>query len=568
MSEKTNLQELIDNVALSTGADKRRCDGFVRALFEAIASALEVDGVAKIKGLGTFKLLTVEERKSVNVQTGEEVVIPVHTKVSFLPDKALKEAVNKPFAHLQTYILNSNAPVDGTEDESGDGDEDGDSDEQEDESSVEEADSDNIDDSADENVTVVSSDNASEADKPQDEQLDENEPMTNDNHKDVEENAANKEDLTNDGKHLDWADDWELEYSGPEPNPENVKTSISLEESESITTPSAERNSEDDTPKQSLNENSQEEETTCVSDENTSLVDSHVEIDENKEESDENKVPDDIVPEVEVQKTNLQEKEETQKIEETPENPTVADPFVNLQAKDKKKDKNQPVVTPQQVRNRKIMGVCIVMFVLILVMVVIAVIRIDPDFFKNMRKQDAGETPPVMPTDTTSLTQELNVYKTQNGKSDSIVNNDAKAKTQKSVSTSSESNKNKADKAVLNSVASTAPSNQSPDKKFRSDFVSYMQTKHPQVRLSTSGKPEQVVLVKGLRLTLVALKAYGDKKYWIYLYLYNKDKITDPDRVKVGTVLTVPNLDKTLVNGNNAQTLSIASEVISNFAKH
>lgn len=568
MSEKTNLQELIDKVALSTGADKQRCDGFVRALFEAIASALEVDGVAKIKGLGTFKLLTVEERKSVNVQTGEEVVIPVHTKVSFLPDKALKEAVNKPFAHLQTYILNSNAPVDGTEDESGDGDEDGDSDEQEDESSVVEADSDNIDDSADENVTVVSSDNASEADKPQDEQLDENEPMTNDNHKDVEENAANKEDLTNDGKHLDWADDWELEYSGPEPNPENVKTSISLEESESITTPSAERNSEDDAPKQSLNENSQEEETTCVSDENTSLVDSHVEIDENKEESDENKVPDDIVPEVEVQKTNLQEKEETQKIEETPENPTVADPFVNLQAKDKKKDKNQPVVTPQQVRNRKIMGVCIVMFVLILVMVVIAVIRIDPDFFKNMRKQDAGETPPVMPTDTTSLTQELNVYKTQNGKSDSIVNNDAKAKTQKSVSTSSESNKNKVDKAVLNSVASTAPSNQSPDKKFRSDFVSYMQTKHPQVRLSTSGKPEQVVLVKGLRLTLVALKAYGDKKYWIYLYLYNKDKITDPDRVKVGTVLAVPNLDKTLVNGNNAQTLSIASEVISNFAKH
>lgn len=568
MSEKTNLQELIDKVALSTGADKQRCDGFVRALFEAIASALEVDGVAKIKGLGTFKLLTVEERKSVNVQTGEEVVIPVHTKVSFLPDKALKEAVNKPFAHLQTYILNSNAPVDGTEDESGDGDEDGDSDEQEDESSVVEADSDNIDDSADENVTVVLSDNASEADKPQDEQLDENEPMTNDNHKDVEENAANKEDLTNDGKHLDWADDWELEYSGPEPNPENVKTSISLEESESITTPSAERNSEDDAPKQSLNENSQEEETTCVSDENTSLVDSHVEIDENKEESDENKVPDDIVPEVEVQKTNLQEKEETQKIEETPENPTVADPFVNLQAKDKKKDKNQPVVTPQQVRNRKIMGVCIVMFVLILVMVVIAVIRIDPNFFKNMRKQDAGETPPVMPTDTTSLTQELNVYKTQNGKSDSIVNNDAKAKTQKSVSTSSESNKNKVDKAVLNSVASTAPSNQSPDKKFRSDFVSYMQTKHPQVRLSTSGKPEQVVLVKGLRLTLVALKAYGDKKYWIYLYLYNKDKITDPDRVKVGTVLAVPNLDKTLVNGNNAQTLSIASEVISNFAKH
>jgi nucleoid DNA-binding protein len=568
MSEKTNLQELIDKVALSTGADKQRCDGFVRALFEAIASALEVDGVAKIKGLGTFKLLTVEERKSVNVQTGEEVVIPVHTKVSFLPDKALKEAVNKPFAHLQTYILNSNAPVDGTEDESGDGDEDGDSDEQEDESSVVEADSDNIDDSADENVSVVSSDNASEADKPQDEQLDENEPMTDDNHKDVEENAANKEDLTNDGKHLDWADDWDLEYSGPEPNPENAKTSISLEESESITTPSAERNSEDDAPKQSLNENSQEEETTCVSDENTSLVDSHVEIDENKEESDENKVPDDIVPEVEVQKTNPQEKKETQKLEETPENPTVADPFVNLQAKDKKKDKNQPVVTPQQVRNRKIMGVCIVMFVLILVMVVIAVIRIDPDFFKNMRKQDAGETPPVMPTDTTSLTQELNVYKTQNGKSDSIVNNDAKAKTQKSVSTSSESNKNKADKAVLNSVASTAPSNQSPDKKFRSDFVSYMQTKHPQVRLSTSGKPEQVVLVKGLRLTLVALKAYGDKKYWIYLYLYNKDKITDPDRVKVGTVLAVPNLDKTLVNGNNAQTLSIASEVISNFAKH
>ena len=96
MSEKTNLQELIDKVALSTGADKQRCDGFVRALFEAIASALEVDSVAKIKGLGTFKLLTVEERKSVNVQTGEKKLLSRTYQGQFLPDKALKEAVNKP----------------------------------------------------------------------------------------------------------------------------------------------------------------------------------------------------------------------------------------------------------------------------------------------------------------------------------------------------------------------------------------------------------------------------------------------------------------------------------------
>ena len=133
-----------------------------------------------------------------------------------------------------------------------------------DESSVVEADSDNIDDSADENVTVVLSDNASEADKPQDEQLDENEPMTNDNHKDVEENAANKEDLTNDGKHLDWADDWELEYSGPEPNPENVKTSISLEESDPLLHPLLKEIRRMMLQKQSLKENSQEEETTGV----------------------------------------------------------------------------------------------------------------------------------------------------------------------------------------------------------------------------------------------------------------------------------------------------------------
>lgn len=87
-----------------------------------IEQALENEKTVKIKGLGTFKLIDVDSRESVNVNTGERFQIKGHTKVSFSPDANLRDTINKPFAHFETVVLNENTiledtPIEDTEEE-------------------------------------------------------------------------------------------------------------------------------------------------------------------------------------------------------------------------------------------------------------------------------------------------------------------------------------------------------------------------------------------------------------------------------------------------------------------
>lgn len=102
------MQDLVDLLAERHGMDKKDADGFVKEFFLLIKQALESDRSVKIKGLGTFKLVDVESRESVHVNTGERFQIEGHTKISFTPDTALRDIVNKPFAHFETVVLNEN----------------------------------------------------------------------------------------------------------------------------------------------------------------------------------------------------------------------------------------------------------------------------------------------------------------------------------------------------------------------------------------------------------------------------------------------------------------------------
>ena len=79
-----------------------------------IEEALERDRSVKIKGLGTFKLVEVESRESVKVNTGERFQIEGYTKVSFVPDTSLRDIINKPFAHFETVVLNENTILEDT----------------------------------------------------------------------------------------------------------------------------------------------------------------------------------------------------------------------------------------------------------------------------------------------------------------------------------------------------------------------------------------------------------------------------------------------------------------------
>ena len=87
------------------GISKADETAFVEAFQSIFEEALLHDKVLKISGLGTFKLIPVESRKSVNVNTGEEIEIAGHYKLTFTPDVTLKDRVNEPLAHLETVEL-------------------------------------------------------------------------------------------------------------------------------------------------------------------------------------------------------------------------------------------------------------------------------------------------------------------------------------------------------------------------------------------------------------------------------------------------------------------------------
>lgn len=114
MSERLNTQDLIDLLVNRQGLDRKQAENFVKEFFSLIEEGLEKDKVVKIKGLGTFKLIDVESRESVNVNTGERIEIQGHTKISFTPDTALRDVINKPFAHFETVVLNENTVFDDT----------------------------------------------------------------------------------------------------------------------------------------------------------------------------------------------------------------------------------------------------------------------------------------------------------------------------------------------------------------------------------------------------------------------------------------------------------------------
>lgn len=111
MNDKLLLQDLAELLATRSGRSRKQAESFLRAFFELVEQGLVSDNFVKIKGLGTFKLVTVEKRESVNVNTGERIEIDEHTKVSFVPDASMKDYINKPFAHFQTVIINEGTDI-------------------------------------------------------------------------------------------------------------------------------------------------------------------------------------------------------------------------------------------------------------------------------------------------------------------------------------------------------------------------------------------------------------------------------------------------------------------------
>lgn len=103
---KITIQEVSAKLVAQNGLSKKEATRFVNKMFDLIRDALERDMTVKVKGLGTFKIIDVDSRESVNVNTGERVLIEGHNKITFTPDVLMKELVNKPFSQFETIVLN------------------------------------------------------------------------------------------------------------------------------------------------------------------------------------------------------------------------------------------------------------------------------------------------------------------------------------------------------------------------------------------------------------------------------------------------------------------------------
>lgn len=111
MEKKLLLQEVADLLATKTGISRKAADSFSRLFFDLIVEGLTKDKYVKIKGLGTFKIVSVGERESINIHTGERIQISGHNKITFTQDPFIKDLVNKPFAHFQTVPLNDETEI-------------------------------------------------------------------------------------------------------------------------------------------------------------------------------------------------------------------------------------------------------------------------------------------------------------------------------------------------------------------------------------------------------------------------------------------------------------------------
>lgn len=115
MNDKVTLQDLAVELAKRHQLEGADAESFIKMFFTLIEDGLAADKYVKIKGLGAFKLTEVDSRESIDVNTGKRIEIQSYTKVSFTPDAAMKNLINRPFSHFEPVILNEGTTMEAME---------------------------------------------------------------------------------------------------------------------------------------------------------------------------------------------------------------------------------------------------------------------------------------------------------------------------------------------------------------------------------------------------------------------------------------------------------------------
>lgn len=484
MNNKLTIQELATLLSVKSGKDVYETERFIREFITVVSEGLFSDKMVKVKGLGTFKIVLVEDRESIHVNTGERILIPAHYKCSFLPDNELKELVNRPFSIFETTEIGDAASFQDME--------------MADDSDEDDVDSD-LESDANEDGEDLSLPKSSVTESRINGLLD----------KEMTEELADPEDLPE----IHSPEEALTVDKQPNGQIDTVDSPVSDDSPEEVSKPYNEETIEMENPK--------EEDTIEVEDSINMVETLSEEIDESPEADLASEVVDtipdsqanELTPEIESssQVDSLdKEKEQTENREEIIRaklaSLSAKDPvaFVAPEAKPKKRRKHGHTAT-------KTFFYIIVGGLLVTASVALFF------YFQSLEVRNAVpimiESVSAIPTETPAPTD--SVF----DESDSIPSNEKDSVPE-----------------VVSEPQGTMQTEQVKTK--------YMDT---------------VVIQTGDRLTLISLKYYGHKIFWVYLYLANKESIPNPNSVAIGTQIHIPVPETYNIDANDEQSIRKAA---------
>lgn len=592
MNEKKSLQDILGQIAEETGATKKLTDNFLRTLFEITEEALQKDGIAKIPNLGTFKIIAIEERKSVNVQDGTEMIIPAHKKVSFTPEKNLKDDINKPYAHLETYVLNADGPIDTDPEDDNDDDEE----------MLTSATSSVTPDAVQKNQSFE--DDNSSKDSPLHHENEStpftyttiSQPMADNTNtpENVSTTEANNE-INNPSTPTQVEQTTTAVETNPiqvDPSPVTVDTHSTQVEPSSVTVDTNPIQTEQPTitadtnpiqveqPTVSVDNSSiVESTTTTVQDGTTEVTNNNAEevvtptesatgtavesttgttvqqgITENKNTSDES--PNEPVADTKEVETKTEEETADKKEEEEKQAAT---------SKDKKNKKDKPKIKNKDKKSEKESGknaskMWLLWVVLGCIFIVGLLFLIKYVLDKDSKPEE--QAPTTVVEDEKGKADKTTSTTTKDNQEDDIDEFESAPETtydNPEAYISSESDNNSSSEASNES----STSEQTATHTFDSQLIDFMKVNHPELNFPSQVKiREEYVVKEGSRLAQISRNVYnGVFNFWGYIYFFNKDVLSSPNDVKPGMTLKIPDMDETFTNPYSEKYKKIADEV-------
>lgn len=554
MNKKITISELSQLLSTNVSLiNKKGWEDFLRIFFAQISEGLQADGNVKIKGLGTFKVVKVDARKSKDVNTGANTIIPAHNKISFTPDSSLAETLNKPYAHFEpTYVLAPEGDVDAPEPEEDDDAEVNNvkAETTETATSVETVveepavaattstlNTDVVNQAANEIETVVS-ETITTAETPIAETVVESPNTVAEPVETIirEEQKVETEQTSTIGYTATSSINEEIHTEEPTTTVENAATS-SINEEIHTEEPTA---IVENAATSSINEKIHTEEPTATVETATSSKIDDIEAEGPEEPTEEDTTADED-ENVDTNPAEIAAYASTFKRHDLPKEDDD----------DENNDKNS---------HGKKLGIAIILFLCILFVVGLVAWMSDPNIVSKIRSKLTGEEPVKTEVKIDSVD-----YEETKDLEDQIIaeKTEENAETMDSLTESTtpiEEKETEAKPAAKQDVQKYT--------NFKDDFINYMKKKHPEMDITDQGDPIEEKLGNASRLTLVSLRHYGAKDFWVYIYLYNKDVIKNPNHIKAGTKIKVPMLDNTkLVNPDSEHSILTAKEIQHEFVK-